>query len=100
MPKLVFELQACSQRIHKASMLRFRSSIDLDDIILIKQTISRDGVFHETPHQLPPSMNQKANAQQAFPMLQNLSELCLNSLYLVSGLNKCLVDEVRTTQIG
>ena len=53
MRKLIFELQARSQRVDKASMPRFRLSIDLKDIVLMRQIIRRNTAFHETPH-LPP----------------------------------------------
>ena len=52
--KLIFELQAFSQRIHKTSMVRPYSSVDSDDIVLIRQAMTRDDVFHELPHQSPP----------------------------------------------
>jgi hypothetical protein len=51
--KLIFELQARSQRVYKASMPRFRFSIDLKDIVLMRQTIRRNTAFHETPHLRP-----------------------------------------------
>jgi hypothetical protein len=43
--KLIPKLQAFSQRIQKASMVRFYSSIHVDDKVLIRQ-MSRDGAFH------------------------------------------------------
>jgi hypothetical protein len=47
--KLILQLQAFSQRIHKTSMVRFHSSVDSDDIVL---AMSRDSAFHGTPHSL------------------------------------------------
>jgi hypothetical protein len=44
--KLIFELQAFSQRINETTMVRFHSSVDSNDIVL---TMSRDAVFHKTP---------------------------------------------------
>jgi hypothetical protein len=52
--KLIFELQAFPQRIHKTPMVRFHSSVDSNDIVLITQTMRRDDVFDELPHQSPP----------------------------------------------
>ena len=34
--KLISETQRVSQRINKTSMVRFHSSVDLDDIVLIR----------------------------------------------------------------
>jgi hypothetical protein len=48
--KLIFELQAFSERIHKTSMVRFYSPVDSDDVMLIRQTMSCDSAFHGTPH--------------------------------------------------
>ena len=48
--KLIFESQALSQRIHETSMLRFYSSVDSDDKMLLRQT-SLDAAFHAIPHQ-------------------------------------------------
>jgi len=49
--KLIFELQARYQRILVAPMGRVNLPIDLENIILMKRTIGRDPIFHETPHQ-------------------------------------------------
>ena len=52
--KLISEEQAFSQRIDKTSMMRFHTSVDLNDIVLIRQALSRDSASHDTPHQSPP----------------------------------------------
>jgi hypothetical protein len=49
--KLIPKLQAFPQCIQKTSMVRFYSSVDSDDVVLIRQTI-RDGAFHAIPHQI------------------------------------------------
>jgi hypothetical protein len=55
MRKLIFELQACSQCILIASMRRVNSPIDLQDVVLTRETtIRRDPIFHEIPHQERP----------------------------------------------
>ena len=46
--KLISQLQAFYQRIQKASMVRFYSSIDSDDVVLMRQATTREGVFHGT----------------------------------------------------
>jgi hypothetical protein len=51
---LISELQARSQRIYKSPMLRFCLAIHLENEALLRLTLSRDGAFHETPHQSPP----------------------------------------------
>jgi len=56
MRKLISELQACPQCIQESSMPRFCSPIDLDDVILIMQAMSRDLVFHATLHPSPWSL--------------------------------------------
>ena len=47
--KLIFQLQACSQRIQKSTMPRFYMSINLNDVVLIRH-MSRDATFHDRPH--------------------------------------------------
>jgi hypothetical protein len=67
--KLISKAQAFSQRIHETSMVRFYSSVDTDDIVLMRQTMSRDGAFHEdTPNQSPPNIERRPNARQRSPM--------------------------------
>jgi hypothetical protein len=51
--ELVFELQAGAQRIDKAPMPRFRPSIDLEDKVLMLQTLRGNTVFHGTLHGRP-----------------------------------------------
>jgi len=52
--KLMFEWQARSHRILKAHINRISQTIDLEDKALMRETaISRDPIFHETPHQSP-----------------------------------------------
>ena len=38
-----------SERIHKASMVGFYSSVNLDHIMLVGQAVSCDSAYHETP---------------------------------------------------
>ena len=47
--KLIAELQAFSQRIEKAAMVRFYCSIHADDKMLIRQ-MRCDSAFHGIPH--------------------------------------------------
>ena len=49
--KLIVELQAFSQCIQETPMVRFYSSIDSDDKLLIRQ-MSCESVFHGIPHQI------------------------------------------------
>ena len=49
--KLIPKLQAFSQSIQETPMVRFYSSVDSDDKMLIRQ-ISGDGAFHAIPHQI------------------------------------------------
>jgi len=51
---MISELQSRSQRIYKSPMLRFCLAIHLENEALLRLTLSRDGAFHETPHQSPP----------------------------------------------
>jgi hypothetical protein len=44
--ELISKMQAFSQRINKASMVRLYSSVDLDDIVL---AMSCDSAFHGVP---------------------------------------------------
>jgi hypothetical protein len=44
---LISELQAFSQGIHKTSMVRSYSSVNTDDVVLIRQ-MSCDSAFHGT----------------------------------------------------
>jgi hypothetical protein len=45
--KLIFELQACSQRVLKASMTRIKSAVDLQDVVVLRKVrITRDSVLH------------------------------------------------------
>ena len=48
--KLISEVQAVSQRIHETSMVRFYSPVNTNDIVLMRQAMSRDSAFHGTPH--------------------------------------------------
>ena len=50
--KLIAELQAFSQCIQETPMVRFYSSIDADDKVLIRQ-MSCDSAFHGIPHPNP-----------------------------------------------
>jgi hypothetical protein len=56
--KLISQLQPFSQRIHETSMVGFYSSVDSDDILLMRRTMTRDGVFHDTPHIARAAWNQ------------------------------------------
>ena len=47
--KLIAKTQCFSQRIDKTSMMRFHTSVDLNDIVLIRQAMSRDDASHDTP---------------------------------------------------
>jgi hypothetical protein len=49
--KLIPKLQAFSQSIQETSMVRFYSSIDANDEMLIRQ-MSSDSAFHGIPHQI------------------------------------------------
>jgi hypothetical protein len=49
--KLIPKLQAFSQCIQETPMVRFYSSIDANDKMLISQ-MSGDGAFHGIPHQI------------------------------------------------
>ena len=49
--KLIPKLQAFPQCIQEASMVRFYSSIYVDDKMLIRQ-MSCDSAFHGIPHQI------------------------------------------------
>jgi hypothetical protein len=55
--KLIFKQQAFSQCIRIASMYRIRSTIDLEDIVLVRESaVRRDPIFHETPHHSPETL--------------------------------------------
>jgi len=54
MRKPIFELQACTQCILIASMRRANSPIDLQDVVLLRETtIRRDPIFHGCPINTP-----------------------------------------------
>ena len=64
--KLIPKLQAFSQCIQEAPMLRFYSSIHSDDKMLIRQ-MSCDSAFHGSPHQIAAAHRTKTDASAAFP---------------------------------
>jgi hypothetical protein len=47
--KLVAQIQAFPQRIYEPAMVRFYSTVDPNDIVVIRQMIC-DGAFHVRPH--------------------------------------------------
>jgi hypothetical protein len=58
-------------------MVRFYSSVDSDDVVLIRQAMSRDGAFHDTPHQSPAAaLIRGPNARQAFPTVRVYPDSC------------------------
>ena len=61
----VFKVQARSERIYKAPMLRFYLSINFEDVVPVRQTMRCNTAFHETPHHSP----RDTNSRQTFPML-------------------------------
>ena len=65
--KLIFEQQAFSQCIRIALMYRIRSTIDLEDIVLV----CRDPIFHETPHHSPETRLLGTN-----PTMERIGEFC------------------------
>jgi hypothetical protein len=67
--ELISELQAFSQRVHKTSMVRFYLPVHSDDIVLIRQTTSRDGAFHDKPHNHRRNIERRPNARQRFATL-------------------------------
>ena len=54
-------------------MPRSYSPVHLKDKVLVRQTVSRDAVFHETPHQSPRDADYGNGARQALPMLWSFS---------------------------
>ena len=60
--KLIAELQAYSQCIQETPMVRFYSSIDADDELLIRQM-----TFHGIPTKSLPHIERRPNASAAFP---------------------------------
>ena len=64
--KLIAELQAYSQCIQETPMVRFYSSIDADDELLIRQ-MSCDSAFHGIPTKSLPHIERRPNASAAFP---------------------------------
>ena len=47
--KLVAQIQAFPQRVYETAMVRFYSTVDPNDIVVIRQVIC-DGAFHVRPH--------------------------------------------------
>jgi hypothetical protein len=47
--KLVAQIQAFPQRVYETAMVRFYSTVDPNDIVVILQVIC-DGAFHVIPH--------------------------------------------------
>ena len=47
--KLVAQIQAFSQRVYETAMVRFYSTVNPNDIVVIRQVIC-DGAFHVRPH--------------------------------------------------
>jgi len=66
--KLIAELQAYSQCIQETPMVRFYSSIDADDELLIRQ-MSCDSAFHGIPTKSLPHIERRPNASAAFPTI-------------------------------
>jgi hypothetical protein len=64
--KLIAELQAFSQCIQEAPMMRFYSSIYSDDKMLITQ-MSRVSAFDGSPHQSLPHIERRSKCSAAFP---------------------------------
>jgi len=62
--KLIPKLQAFSKRVQEASMVRFYSSIDADDEMLIRH-MSRESAFHEIPHQIAAAHRTKTECPAA-----------------------------------
>jgi hypothetical protein len=64
--KLIPELQAFSECIHKTSMVRSYSSIYSDDKVFIRQ-MSCDNAFHGIPHQIAAAHRTKSECPGSVP---------------------------------
>jgi hypothetical protein len=64
--KLIPKLQALSQCVQEAPMVRSYSSIYSDDKMLIRQ-MSGDSAFHGSPHQIAAAHRTKTDASAASP---------------------------------
>jgi hypothetical protein len=64
--KLIPKLKAFSQRIYETSMVRFYSSVNPDDKMLIRQ-MNGGSVSHRNPHRFAAAIERKPTAAAAFP---------------------------------
>ena len=64
--KLIPKLQAFSKCIQETPMVRFYSSIDADDEMLIRQ-MSSDSAFHGIPHQIAAAHRTKTECLCSVP---------------------------------
>jgi hypothetical protein len=80
--KLIPKLQAFSQCIQETAMVRFYSSINADDEMLITR-MSGDSVCHENPHQIAAAHRTKTDCLGSVPDRPKLSLVRVrNSLFL------------------
>ena len=69
--KLITQIQAHPQRVYETAMVRFYSTVDPNDIVVIWQVIC-DGAFHVRPHPSPPQQWTKTKIHGSVPDMPRL----------------------------
>ena len=65
--KLVAQIQAFSQRIYETAMVRFYSTIDPNDVVVVRQ-VTCDGAFHVRPPSIAAAtLDEDRNTRQRSP---------------------------------
>jgi hypothetical protein len=94
--KLVAQIQAFSQRVYETAMVRLYSTVDPNDIVVIRQVIC-DSAFHVRPHPSLPRYWTKTEMCSSVP--DPLGRVPINQVgrgSLVSLLFHALPDTTRT----